>query len=414
MDPELKKMLEELRASVGKSVEVLPKIDAIEKRVIAGEASATEAKKALDELRSAMEAQKKEIDEIRKQARVQAIERDGVHERNQGLRMLGMQVRALLAQHLRVDVPAEFRGEAELLTQHRATLQAGSGGGSYLVPTITETEILDTVEELSDLLSRADFKPGLPGKMLLPTLTARPILRPKRSTVDTAATASDPAIGQISFDPDEMYIFFPVDNRVLQMSPVQLGSFCLDLVRDGAIEGLCKWLVEADGTASFNSLTGILNEATYLNTMPGGKKAFADLAKTDLTGLKAKTLKRGRGPRGVFLMAEDVFGVVEDMDRTGKVPVITYGQDGAPRILQNRVVIDESMPDLSTAEQAGKGFLGFGDLATYLVGLVGGIEIGTSDQVFFNKMQTCFRGVLNGSIVRKTVSTFRTLKTAAA
>jgi HK97 family phage major capsid protein len=156
-----------------------------------------------------------------------------------------------------------------------------------------------------------------------------------------------------------------------------------------------------------------VNEATYVTSMPSGKTAFSDLAKTDLTAIKKATLKRGRA-RGVWLMALDVLGIVEDMDRTGKVPVVTYAQDGTPRILQNPVVTDEDMLDLADSAAA-KTVLAFGDLKAELVAMAGaGLRIATSTEFYFNRNQTCFRGTAHVQVVRKPANIMRVLKTAAA
>lgn len=416
IDKELQAMFDELRGNIGKSVEVLPKIDALEKRALAGDASLSESKKAVEELRGLVEKQRTEIEEIRKASRVQAISMDGVRQKEEGKRILGMMVRQRLAEHLHVEIPSMFSGERASLDDYRkrATLNAGAVTGSYLLPTVTSAEILEAVEEISSLLALTDFMPGLPGKMTIPTLTGRPSLKPTRATIDTAATASDPTIGQISFDPNEAYVFFPIDNRLIEMAPQDLGSWALNLTRDAIIEGLTNWLLSADGTSTFNSNTGFLNESTaaYVYTLPAGKMAFSDLTVADLRGAKKQCYKRGRA-RGRWVMALDVLGLAEDMNREGKAPVVTYAQDGSVRVLQNPVEIDEGMPDLGDSAKS-KAFIGYGDLATYLVGLVGGIQLAVSDQVYFNKMQTCFRGVINGAIVRKPVPTFITIKTPAA
>ena len=417
MDEETKKMFDELREELGKNVDAVARVDDIAARVETGETKRSEMESEIKAIRETVEAREKELTEIKRETRLQGMQRDGVHDSRQAREIVGMQMRSLICQHVRQEVPAQFAGETERLRalgQERATLEAGAAGGSDLVPTSTESEILDSVEDVADLVSRSDFQPGLPGKMDMPTLTGRPTLQHKRATVDTNMTASDPSIGVMQFRPEEGYVFFPIDNALILMSPVQLGTFCLNLARDSVIEGLANDLVLADGTAAYNSDTGILNEpaAAYKYSLPAGKKAFQDLEKQDLTAMKKKSLKRGRA-RGTWLMAMDVLGVIEDMDRQGKTPVITYAQDGTPRVLQNPVVTDEAMPTLEDSKKDTP-FIGFGDLATFLVGLVGGIQLGVSDQVYFQKNQTCFRAVINYQVIRKPVKTYITGRTAKA
>ncbi len=413
MDPVMQE-LNALREELKRNNEALATLDAIEKRIATGETSAREAQKQMAELRETVARLEKEIEEARRKARLQGIARDGIAYRNQAYRVLGSQLREMLARHLGISLGSRFAEEREMLAQYRATLSPESAGGSYLVPTLTADEIIEGVEETSSILMLTDFRPGLPGKMDLPVLTARPTLQHKRATLATDMTTSDPAIGRVQFEPEEGYVFFPVDNRLIEMSAVDLGRLAVGWLRDAAIEGLTQDLLSGDGSSSYNEITGILNEteAAFVQSLPSQKTAFGDLTKADLQATKSKCLKRGRA-RGVWLVSHDVLGLIEDLDRTGKVPVVTYGQDGQPRILQNPVVIDEGMPDIADSG-AGKAILAFGDLSTYLVGLVNGIQIGVSTEVLFRRNQTAFRAVLNYDIKRKPVATLITLKTAAS
>lgn len=412
-DAELRSAMERLDDVLGKDVGARALAEDLAKKFTAGEAALTEVRGKLAEIEKASVERANEIKELRQQARQQALGREG-NDKQRGLRILGATIRESLCRHFGTEIPGSFKaGEETLLREYRATLEAGAAGGSYLVPTITEAMIIDAIEEVSDLVNRVDFQPGLPGQMDIPTLTGRPSLLPKRTTVDTDMTQSDPSIGVLPFVPNEMYVFFPVDNRLIQMSAVQLGSLATQLIRDAAIDGLASWLVNADGTTNYNSCTGIKAQpAPYRLSMDAGKKEIQNLDKSFLTAMKSAVLKRGRA-RGSWLLSNDVLGLIEDLDRTGKVPVLTYAQDGSPRVLQNPVVMDESMPDI--AESAvDTPFIGFGDLATFWVGLVGGIQIGVSQEVLFKRNQTAFRAVLNGQILRKPVKTFVTGRTAAA
>lgn len=422
MEPELKTELEALRASLGKNVEALARLDKLEVSVNTGITGATAMRAELDALKAAHADREQAIKALQDQANVQRLAADPLKDKREALAMLGMIARAELARANRMELPAAFRGEVELVRGYqermlqRATLTPGSATGSYIVPTITENQVLDTLEEISDLLSRVDFVPGLPacGTMNLPTLTGRPTLQPAKASSDTKMTQSDPTFGTTSLSPKEAYIYFPVDNRLFAMTAVALGSLLLQVLRDGIAGGISTWLLSGDGTASYNSITGILKEATadYIVNMPAGKKAFSDLAKSDLTALKAKCLKRGRA-RGVFLLAHDVLGLCEDMDRTGKTPVVTEIGDGSSKVLRSPAVIEEGMPDLADSAPA-TGFIAFGDLATILVGMIGGIQIASDTSYLFGNNQTAFRGIINMDIIRKPVKTLMLLKTAAA
>jgi HK97 family phage major capsid protein len=181
------------------------------------------------------------------------------------------------------------------------------------------------------------------------------------------------------------------------------------------VDKLVYWLLRADGSATYNSITGMLAETTaaYLATLPAGKTAFADLASSDINKIKAKVLKRGRGPRGRWIMDLDIQGVIEDVNRDGKTPLLREQPDGSYRLKGNEITIEEYMPGLDESAKD-TAFIGFGDPATFLVGMVGGMQIASDASVRFDKNQTCFRATTVVDIKRKPVATFCIGKTAAA
>lgn len=417
MDPKLKEQFDAIRAELGKNTEGLKRLDELETKAKERDANLETIRTELKALKEGNEAREKVIKDLQQAVRVQALGNDPIKTKREAIAMLGMIGRQMLSRHLNVAVPARFAGEGVLVEAYnnqRATLAEGSGSGAYFIPTILElTEIIDTLEEVSEILGLVDFRTGMPTKATIPTFVTRPTLQPKRASTDTAMTASDPAFSYMSIDTEEAYIFFPVDNWLLELSPYNLGAYLLPMLRDAYLDGLSKWVILADGTASYNSLTGIINEATYKTSMPSGKMAFADLAKSDLTAIKKATLKRGRA-RGRWLMALDVLGLIEDLDRDGKTPVLTYAQDGTPRILQNPVTIDEDMLDLADSAKDTT-VLAFGDLAAMLVAMAGnGLRMATSTEFYFNRNQTCFRALAHIDIKRKPANIMRILKTAAA
>jgi len=415
MDPELKKEFDAIRADIAGNAELVSRVDSIEQAAVERSESLTKIGAELEAVRSDYEALKAEVEKAHKASRLVVQRAEGVQDREHGLVILAAQAREIICRATGATYPSRYASEQDLLRDfERATLEAGATGGSYLVPTVTSAEIVDTLEEVSELVSLTDFRVDLPGNVDLPTLTGRPSLQHARASVDTAMTASDPTFGQLQVRPDEGYIYFGVDNRLLQMSPIALGSMMLELVRDGIVGGLANDLLNGDGTSTYNSITGFLNEATaaYLYTLGSGDTAFQSLAKADLTAILAKCLKRGRAT-GRWVMSLYILGLIQDMDRTGKAQVYKEDAQGNPMVLGRPVVIDEGMPDEGDSAAA-TAFLGFGDLRTYLIGLVQGIQLAQSQHDRFAKNQTTFRGLINFDIKRKPVATFITAKTAAA
>jgi HK97 family phage major capsid protein len=423
MDPELKKELESLRAALAKNVDAVARIDQLEQKIVAGETTFAAVRKELDQVKQVVDERDKAIRELKEQGRTRALEVDPLRRRGDALTMLGMIVRQEMARFARAELPAQFRGETELVRKYqedvlsRATMTPMTGTGAYVVPTITETSIQDAVEEVSDLLGQVDMMTGLPagGTFNFTYLATRPVMQPKRAGTDTAMTQSDPVFAQLQVSPQETYVFFPVDNKMFLMSAVALGGYFEGLCRAAMVDKLAYWLLRADGTAAYNSITGLLAETTadYVYALPNGKTAFGEVTAQDLSKAKAKLLKRGRGPRGRWLMDLEILDTLGDLDRTGKLPVVKEREDGSFSIKGNPVVIEEYMPGLDESAAA-TGFAAVGDLATYLVAMVGGMRIASDASVKFDKNQTAFRGDVIVDIKRKPIKTLVLLKTAAA
>jgi HK97 family phage major capsid protein len=423
VNEEMKKALEALRAEIGKNVEAAARIDAVAAAATQAGADIKALRAELDAIKAANTERQNAIVALQQQGRVQRLDRTPAMARQESLRMLGMIVRQELARHNRMELPAAFREETALVEAYRsecaqrATITPLSTTGSYLVPTVTEASITDGLEEVSEFMSQVDLIPGLPagGTFNFTFLSTRPTMQAKRASTDTAMTASDPVFAQLQISVNETYVFFPIDNKLFLMSPVPLGTYFQGLCRDAMIAKLVYWLLRADGTATYNSLTGLLNEATagYIYTLPGGKTSFGDLAAQDLTKIKSQTLKRGRGARGRWIMNLDIQSVVEDMDRTGKLPVIRESEAGEIRIKTNPVLIEEDMPGLDESA-GGTAFAAFGDPATLLMAMVGGIQIASDASVKFDKNQTAFRGTTIMGFGRKPVNTLTVIKTAGA
>jgi len=414
MNEELRRALDDLKADLGKgSADVRAKIELIEKAAEERTKTVTELRAEIDELKKFDEERKAAIDKLQEQGRTQVLGSGRMTVREQ-LRVFGMMMREGMCHAKGMEIPAIYRHEIDELKAYRATLEVGAVTGSYLVPTLTSDDLIDTTEEVSTLAQMADFIMNLPGNVDIPTLVTRPTLQHARATVDTDMTESDPAFGQLQIRPDEGYVYFGVDNRLLLMSAIDLGALCVQLCRDAIMEGLSNDLLNGDGTSTYNSITGILQETTaaYIYTLASGNTAFADLDNDALVGAMNKTFKRGRA-MGLWLMSLDVLGVIENLNREGKAPVLRDRPDGTYSCKNRPVHIDEGMPDLAD-DAADTGFLGFGDLKTYMVGLQGGINVELSTESLFAKNQTAFRSVINFDIKRKPVPTFMLVKTAAS
>jgi HK97 family phage major capsid protein len=422
MDPELKKVLDELKAEVGKHVDVAARIDKIEATVGTSAEEVKTARAEIETLRATVAERDQALKDLREQGRQQAMQRDPIARRDEARAMLGMIVRQEIARANRTELPSQFREETELVRAWhnqvlaRTTVTPMDTTGSYMVPTVTDRGIQSAVEEISPFLGMTDFVPGLPsgGTFNFTFLSTRPVMQKKRSSSDTAMTASDPVFAQLQLSPAETYIYFPVDNKLFLMAAPALGGYFEGLCNEGMVDKLAYWALLGDATDEYNSVRGALKEDTsdYIVTLPNGKTAFADVTNSDLNKAKANTYRRGRGPRARWVMSLDIQGVIEDLDRTGKVPVLREQPDGTYRCKGAPVVIEEHMPGTDDSAVA-TGFALYGDMATTMVGMVGGIQIASDSSVRFDKNQTAFRATTIVDIKRKPVKTMTLLKTSA-
>lgn len=412
----VRELVESIREEIGRNnTDLQAKLDEMTQR---REEDVKDLGKVREEL-AAIQAQAKE-----REATIREIERrnnlrldaDPVHKREQALAILGAMTRRELARAMKIELPERFDKEREMVDTYmrermeRATLAEITTQGGYMMPTVLVLDIYDTLEEVSALLGQIDFMSGVPSKGSYVTMTGRPTLQTARASSDTAMTQSDPTFGQYTWDTDEAYIYFPVDNWILQLSPIQIGQKLIQVARDGFIGGMVDWLINADGTASYNSNTGILNDTVNVISMAG--TTFESLTNADLRKLMRGVLVRARRA-GAFLGGPYAIDVLEDIERTGKVPILREVGDGYV-VKGKRFVEDESMPDDGDSAAA-TGFMGFGDLKTWAVVLAGaGLQIASDSSYRFAYNQTAFRATGHVDIVRKPGNTWALLKTKAA
>lgn len=425
MDPELKKALEELRGQLKNSVDVAARVDQIEARIKLG-ATGEDLKAVradLEKLQKFHTEREQALKDLQEKTRVHALSRDPIQLKRSGIEMMGMMARSLFMRRIGSEHPAEFRGEVDLVRKYqeemlaRATLTPMSTTGSYVVPTVTALSIEDAVEAVSGLLGLVDFQPGLPagGTFNYTYLATRPTAQKARASSDTSRTQSDPVLAQLQLTPKEMYVTFPVDNKFFVMSPLALGTYFQGLCRDSLIARLVYWLIRADGSSTYNSITGLLAEATadYVYYLPAGKTKFADATALDYGKARANNFARGRGPAARWLLGIDIQDLAEEIDRTGKNPLIREREDGSYRIKNIQVQVEEDMPGESESAVS-TGFAVVGDLKTILVGMVGGMRVRSDSSVGFKEDQTWFAADTVVDIKRKAIKSLTVMKTAAA
>ena len=169
-------------------------------------------------------------------------------------------------------------------------------------------------------------------------------------------------------------------------------------------------VINADGTAAYNSNTGMLADAA--NTVRMAGTTFPSLTNADLRKLMLGVLLRARRI-GQFVGSGYAISIMEDIEREGKMPILREQADGSYRVKGKVFNEDEGMPDESDSA-ADAPFLGFGDPKTWAVVLAGaGLQIAADSSHRFRENQTGFRALGHVDIVRKPGNTWALLKTKA-
>lgn len=395
----------ELRAELGgKNAAIDAAIAKIEERIKTREAEAGEVKKALDKIREDFNGLQEEHKSLMQSARTEVLKREGFQDSEHALIVTGAMVRQLF----NADAPIERRvvvidAEKRILDQwkkNRATLlESGAVTGSYTVPTVFDVNLIDTLEQISEIAALADITMNLPGNVLIPTITGRPTFNHKRAAKSSAVDKSAPAFGQVSMTPQEGTICFDVDNQLMEMSALDLGRLFVQLMQQSMMGALTVDLLKGDGTDSYNGITGILNVTDDDDVYAIGSQAPGGITYQDLYEIESKPLARCAAS-GVWMSSRSVFGVLAGLVTTGKAPVLRF-EGGKRYILEHPWVEALDMNTVKNATGATKPFLAFGDPKTYKVGLKGGPKVSVSGHQRHEYNQTQFLLVVYYDIKRK-------------
>lgn len=438
-DPELRAALEGLSEQCEGNLSVASRINDIASAATKRDADMAGLATRLDDLKKELDLRSNELKDLAQKQRVTPIAQ-GAATKQDGLRLLGMIARGEMVRVFKArgqepgsDVMALVQREANFVEQYaqqrgmfsgdsRATLQAGASPGSLLVPTVTEAVLYDALEQISQFVYECDFRTGLAANVKLNSRTGRPRLV-AGPAMDSEASRVAASFDQITFSPNKAGFLFPVDNMLLMMSAVNLGAEIYRFMMEAAVDGLSYWALWADGTATYNGITGIMRDrtASRVYTLPAGKKSAGDLTATDLQQGKAGLFQRAQNS-GSWLMGSWVYSLIQNLDRLGKYPLISTSGAGQESILGNRRMIDTNMTVQAAlddmpwvpADGADQAFMAFGDFKGLLVGLVGGIQMAADTSYLFGQDQTAFRLMMYLDIKPFPGRNYKAFRTAAA
>jgi len=266
--------------------------------------------------------------------------------------------------------------------------------GSYLIPTIQANEI---VEMLSDYgtLRRAGVRiipmVGI-DKLTIPTA----LLYPTVAWIgqDTAQSASDANLGQVSFLLKTMRSLTPIPNELLASSVPPIDTIMTELLAVGIGESEDKaFFSTLQQTNGPNGVYPQIGSVTSLNangnSANGGTLTYSDLLST--MG-KSRTAK-ARGPFAWFCNPHTLYNQIAGLLDKNSRPIFD------PNVVVQRLF---GWPIYDTTWIAQDQSVGSGTLMSYLVftnpkyimiGEPGTLEIAISTEFYFDKNQIAIRAV---------------------
>jgi HK97 family phage major capsid protein len=278
--------------------------------------------------------------------------------------------------------------------------------GSYLVPTIQANDIIQILTTNGILRASGPRIWPMPGiqKLTVPTATGLPTVAYVGQ--NSASSASDPNLGQVSFDLKTRRALIVVPAELLRVSVPALDAVLAELIATAFAEG--------EDNAFFSSTTvsggpqAVLADTNISSIMVGGSANGGNVSYTDLLAVMAKAAAVKAKPPYVWFMSprtfwQRVFGMIDLQSR----PIFIPAYQGLSEVVANAGVASPSgkllgwpvyvTPFISETETNGSGTNQSHILLTnpkYVhIGEDTGLEIAVSTERYFENNQIGLRGV---------------------
>jgi HK97 family phage major capsid protein len=241
---------------------------------------------------------------------------------------LSTMIRGLAALHRQPIVSASAEADAAYVK----ALTTGSTPGSYLVPTLQANEIIAAL-----LLGGVARSAGVriwdmqgTQKLNIPTaLTAPTWVWMAQNSVQQA---TDPNLGQVSFDLKERRALVAVPNQLIATSTPAFDTLLSDLIGQAGAEhedtAFFNTTQVSGGPVSLQAASGV----TFVNT--GGSGNGGNIAYSDILAVLAKAAALKTRPPYVWFMSprtfyQRVLGMIDTTSRPIVVPTLAAGLSGA-------------------------------------------------------------------------------------
>lgn len=320
------------------------------------------------------------------------MKRTAVREQAGNRFSISTAIRGMLAMNSRALVEESKDADVEYVR----ALTTGSTPGSYLVPTIQSDQIIQYLSTAGIARAAGVRVWPLAGvdKLTIPSALAAPTV--EYLGQNTAQSASDPSLGQISFTMKTARCLTAIPNELLSTSSPAIDTILAELIGVSFAES------EDNAMFSTSPVTGgpaatlysVAGTTTYNvgNSANGGNLSYADLTAVMWKAAAAKA----KGPF-VWLMSPRTFwqrvvGLVDSQSR----PIVTPDVQNAvvPRLFGYPVYVSPAIPEnQSVGSGSNQSYAVFTNPKYIHIGDGQQIEIATSTEFLFSSNQTALRGV---------------------
>jgi HK97 family phage major capsid protein len=294
----------------------------------------------------------------------------------------------------------------EDISYAQKTLVTGTTPGSYLVPTIQASDIIQLLTSANAFRQAGARVWPMSGiqKLNVPIATAAPTIVWGDSSgtgpggQGVTLTPSDPNIGQVAFDLKSQKSLTAIPNELLAVSLPAVDQIITEILGLAfAQDEMNKMVQTAAGTGQPTPAYAAAGTSTLNannNNANGGAVNYKDLLAT----VGKFYTQKGKGNPAWFMhptvFYADVMGILDTTNR----PIIT-GQDNVEQAFMGKLL---GFPVYVSAEFPVNQVVGSGSGQSYAIftnpsyinlGTPGGIEIAVSTERFFDSNQVAVRGV---------------------
>jgi len=209
-------------------------------------------------------------------------------------------------------------------------------------------------------------------------------------------TASKPKLAEMKLEPNELYVFGYVTDKLLRNSPLALGQFLTRAASDELNFLTGNGIINGSGAGQ---PLGIMNSAALISVAKETSQVADTVLAENIYKMKARMHSRS-WPTAVWFINPDVEPELFRLHGTAKnvagtenvggwplyIPPGTFGQEPVGRILGRPVIPIEYCQTVGDL-----GDIVLADLSAYAVGLRGGVNQAMSMHLRFDYAETAFR-----------------------